>query len=144
MRPAPVWAGVAALLLCALVAGVGLMRFGVWPGLALCATTGAALVVAVALFEQGLWLRLVEPASALTLAAFGGVSSRSFVEDAEKRKVSRLFGRYVSRDVYKQLMANPERPSSAAAGARCRCSSQTCAVLPPSPRRAIPRTSSSS
>ena len=41
MRPAPAWAGVAALLLCALVAGIGLMRFGVWPGLALSAAAAA-------------------------------------------------------------------------------------------------------
>jgi adenylate cyclase len=110
MRPAPVWAGVAALLLCALVAGVGLMRFGVWPGLALCAATGAALVVvAVALFEQGLWLRLVEPASALTLAAFGGVSYQYFVEDREKRRVKGLFSRYVSKDVFDQLMSDPSK-----------------------------------
>ena len=41
------------------------------------------------------------------VALFAGTAYRYFVEDAEKRKVSRLFGRYVSRDVYKQLMANP-------------------------------------
>ena len=110
MKPAPAWAGVAALLLCALVAGIGLMRFGVWPGLALGAASAAALVVvAVALFEQGLWLRMVEPASALTLAAFGGVSYQYFVEDREKRRVKGLFSRYVSKDVFDQLMSDPSK-----------------------------------
>jgi adenylate cyclase len=31
------------------------------------------------------------------------------VEGKEKRKVAKLFGRYVSRDVYAQLMANPDQ-----------------------------------
>jgi adenylate cyclase len=110
MKPAPVWAGVAALLLCALVAGIGLLRFGVWPGLALSAATAAAfVVVAVMLFERGLWLGMIEPASALTLAAFGGVSYQYFVEDREKRRVKRLFSRYVSKDVFDQLMSDPSK-----------------------------------
>jgi adenylate cyclase len=110
MKPAPIWAGVAALLLFALVAGIGLMRFGVWPGLALSAATAAAfVVVAVMLFEQGLWLGMIEPASALTLAAFGGVSYQYFVEDREKRRVKRLFSRYVSKDVFDQLMSDPSK-----------------------------------
>jgi adenylate cyclase len=110
MRPAPGWAAVAALLLCALAAGMGLMRLGVWPGLALSAATAAAFVaVAVAFFEQGLWLRMIEPVSALTLAAFGGVSYQYFVEDREKRRVKRLFSRYVSKDVFNQLMSDPSK-----------------------------------
>ena len=110
MKPAPIWAGVAALLLCALVAGIGLMRFGVWPGLALSAATAAVfVVVAVMLFERGLWLEMIGPASALTLAAFGGVSYQYFVEDREKRRVKRLFSRYVSKDVFDQLMSDPSK-----------------------------------
>ena len=110
MRPAPRWAGVVALLLCALAAGIGLMRLGVWPGLALSAATAAAFaIVAVTLFGQGLWLRVIEPAVALTLAAFGGVSYQYFVEDREKRRVKRLFSRYVSKDVFDQLMSDPSK-----------------------------------
>jgi len=51
---------------------------------------------------------MVQPILASAVALFAGTAYRYFVEDAEKRKVSRLFGRYVSRDVYKQLMAHPE------------------------------------
>jgi adenylate cyclase len=112
MRPAPSWAGVTALLLCALVTGVGLARFGVWRGLALTAVVAAGLVVvAVALFDQGVWLRAVEPAAALTLAAFGGVSYQYLVEDRAKRQVKRLFSRYVSKDVFDQLMSDPSKAS---------------------------------
>jgi adenylate cyclase len=66
--------------------------------------TGVSLVG----FDRGLWLALAEPLLAIALALFAGTAYRYFVEDAEKRKVSRLFGRYVSREVYKQLVANPE------------------------------------
>jgi adenylate cyclase len=55
----------------------------------------------------GLWLVLAHPMLSVGLALFLGTAYRYFVEDAEKRKVSRLFGRYVSKDVYNQLMANP-------------------------------------
>jgi CHASE2 domain-containing sensor protein len=47
-----------------------------------------------------------------------GTAYQYFVEGREKRKVKKLFGRYVSKDVYAQLMANPELASSAASAAR--------------------------
>ncbi len=78
------------------------------------AAAGASMLIAgwtgVSLyaFDRGLWLVMAQPILASAIALFGGTAYRYFVEDAEKRKVSRLFGRYVSRDVYKQLMANPE------------------------------------
>jgi len=49
----------------------------------------------------------VQPLAAMGLALFAGTAYRYFVEDREKRKVSRLFGRYVSRDVYQQLIDDP-------------------------------------
>ncbi len=67
------------------------------------AWSGASLFA----FDRGLWLAMVQPILAMAVALFAGTAYRYFVEDAEKRKVSRLFGRYVSRDVYKQLLANP-------------------------------------
>jgi adenylate cyclase len=59
------------------------------------------------LFSRGLWAPVAQPFLAAALALFAGTAYRYFVEDAEKRKVSKLFGRYVSRDVYTQLLANP-------------------------------------
>jgi adenylate cyclase len=58
-------------------------------------------------FDRGLWLAMAEPLLGIAVALFAGTAYRYFVEDAEKRKVSRLFGRYVSRDVYTRLMADP-------------------------------------
>jgi adenylate cyclase len=59
-------------------------------------------------FESGLWLNLVQPVSGGALALFFGTSYQYFVEGREKRNVQRLFGRYVSRDVYSQLTEHPE------------------------------------
>jgi len=64
--------------------------------------------LSVAAFRTGLWLNLVQPIAAGTVALFFGTAYQYFVEGREKRKVSRLFGRYVSRDVYAQLMAHPD------------------------------------
>jgi adenylate cyclase len=61
----------------------------------------------LSMFKGGLWVAMAQPLLAMGLALFAGTAYRYFVEDAEKRKVSRLFGRYVSRDVYDQLLANP-------------------------------------
>jgi adenylate cyclase len=63
----------------------------------------------VSAFKGGLWLNLVQPLAVGALALFFGTVYQYFVEGKEKRKVSRLFGRYVSRDVYSQLIANPDQ-----------------------------------
>jgi len=44
---------------------------------------------------------------ASSLSLFGGVAYQYFVEGREKRQVKKLFGQYVSRDVFKQLIADP-------------------------------------
>jgi adenylate cyclase len=79
------------------------------------AAAGAALLfagvlaVATRLFgEDGQWINITQPAMASSLALFGGVAYQYLVEGREKRKVKRLFGQYVSRDVCEQLVAHPE------------------------------------
>jgi adenylate cyclase len=59
-------------------------------------------------FNHGSWVNMVQPLTAGALALFVGTAYQYFVEDREKRKMKRLFGRYVSRDVYAQLVAHPE------------------------------------
>jgi adenylate cyclase len=49
------------------------------------------------------------PLLALGLACVGQHAWQYFIEGREKRQVKRLFSRYVPRDVYEQLMADPER-----------------------------------
>ena len=76
--------------------------------------TGATIVfvvligwIATSLFTNGYWLNLSQPVLASSVALFGGVAYQYFVEGREKRKMKRLFGQYVSKDVYEQLVANP-------------------------------------
>jgi adenylate cyclase len=108
LQPARAWTRVGATLAGAVIVGLMSATLPFW-GAALGAValavgwTGASIVA----FDRGLWLAMSEPLLAVGLALFAGTAYRYFVEDAEKRKVSRLFGRYVSRDVYKQLLANP-------------------------------------
>jgi adenylate cyclase len=72
------------------------------------AILGGWMLFTIAAFKSGLWLNLVQPVAVGGLALFFGAAYQYFIEGREKRKVSKLFGRYVSRDVYAQLMSNPD------------------------------------
>jgi adenylate cyclase len=63
--------------------------------------------LATSLFAHGYWVNLSQPVLASSFALFGGVGYQYFVEGREKRKMKKLFGQYVSKDVYDQLVANP-------------------------------------
>jgi adenylate cyclase len=69
---------------------------------------GVWTAVTVAAFKGGHWINLSQPLASGALALFAGAGYQYAIEGREKRKVSRLFGRYVSKDVYAHLMANPE------------------------------------
>jgi adenylate cyclase len=99
----------AAVVVSALLVGVLSTLLPAWYA------TGAALVffgavtwASVALFTRGYWLNLSQPVLASTVALFGGVAYQYFVEGREKRKMKKLFGQYVSKDVYDHLVSNPE------------------------------------
>ena len=78
------------------------------------AAAGTLLVVSgwtwysVHAFRDGLWLNMSQPLLGSAIALFAGTAYQYFVEGAEKRVVKKLFGRYVSKDVYQQLISNPE------------------------------------
>jgi len=55
----------------------------------------------------GVWVGLVSPVLALSLATFGGTAWQYFVEGRQKRLMKQLFGRYVSPDVFAHLVADP-------------------------------------
>ena len=59
------------------------------------------------LLAGGYWLNVSQPAMAGAVALLGGVSYQYFFEGREKRKMKKLFGQYVSKDVYDQLVENP-------------------------------------
>ncbi len=108
LRPSAAWVLPAVVVAGALVIGLmsAMLPFAAAAGGAVAVAAGWS-GLALWLFGRGVWAPMAQPVLAVGIALFAGTAYRYFVEDAEKRKVSRLFGRYVSRDVYKQLMANP-------------------------------------
>ena len=78
-----------------------------WATTATVVVWAACVWLATAQFASGLWLNLAQPTFGGALALFGGVAYQYFVEGREKRKMKKLFGQYVSKDVYDQLVANP-------------------------------------
>jgi adenylate cyclase len=112
MRPAPAWVSFALALSAAVLAGVFVMLAGVWWGVAAVLGLAAAVAAATAAaFTAGHWLEAARPLGALALSLFGATAYQYFVEGREKRLVKHVFSRFVSRDVYDQLMADPSRAS---------------------------------
>jgi adenylate cyclase len=99
---------VATVLLAALLVGLVAAAIPAW-----WATAATAAFVAMTAwfatdaFARGQWLNLSQPVVGSCLALFGGVGYQYFVEGREKRKMKKLFGQYVSKDVYDRLVANP-------------------------------------
>ena len=62
---------------------------------------------AIRMFERGVWIDVTITMLALVFAYVGDLAWKYFVEGREKRQVKKLFSRYVSKDVYDQLVANP-------------------------------------
>jgi adenylate cyclase len=110
IREAPAWTRLAGVVVCASAAALLALGLSYRLGATASALLAAAWFgIGLLLFQRGVWLNLTEPIAAAGLALFGGTAYRYFVEDREKRKVKRLFGRYVSRDVYERLLAHPEQ-----------------------------------
>ena len=109
IRPASdrvrIWSVIAAALLVGLLAAF--LPFTPAAAGTLLAVGGFAWYSVVS-FKGGVWLNMVQPILAMTTALFAGTAYQYFVEGREKRVVKGLFGRYVSRDVYKQLLEHPE------------------------------------
>ena len=109
LSAAPWWSGAAVTMAAGAALGIASVLLGPWIATA-AALAGAGVLIAGLTwrFGQGQWVPLVEPLAAVALATFGGVAYQYFVEGREKRRVKRLFSRYVSKDVYEQLIASPD------------------------------------
>lgn len=106
---APAWAGAALVLAAGLLLGVTAVHLSPWAAGVAALLVGAALTgLATWLFALGVWVPLVAPLMAAATATFGGAAWQYVVEGREKRRVKQLFSRYVSKDVYERLLANPE------------------------------------
>jgi adenylate cyclase len=108
MRPESRRATLVAVFILALAVGAIATRIPAWwaTGITAMVIAGYA-ALATWQFAAGYWLNLSQPTLAVSFALFGGVGYQYFVEGREKRKMKRLFGQYVSKDVYDQLVSNP-------------------------------------
>jgi adenylate cyclase len=119
IEPAPASVTLGLVVGSVAIVGVAGALFNAW-------LTGVAGLVASAflawlslqLFERGTWIQLTVPMLALVFAYVGDLAWKYFVEAREKRQIKKLFSRYVSKDVYDQLVANPSL--AALGGARRR------------------------
>jgi adenylate cyclase len=106
-RLAP-WLCVLLALLVSVGARVAVMparvSLGVAGAVGMLAVVHAAGVVA---FGRGLWVPLVPSTLGWMLATGSGFAYQYLVEGREKRQVRGLFSRYLSKDVYEQVLANP-------------------------------------
>ncbi len=110
IRPATSRSRISTILIAALSIGMlaAFLPFATAAAASL-AILGGWTWLSLAAFKGGLWLNMVQPLAVGGLALFFGTAYQYFVEGKEKRKVAKLFGRYVSRDVYSQLMSNPDQ-----------------------------------
>jgi len=109
IRPASTGVRLGTVLIAALIVGLAATLMPAWWA------TGITIVFITLfggatfwMFGRGYWMNLSQPALASTLSLFGGVAYQYFVEGREKRKMKKLFGQYVSKDVYDHLVSNPE------------------------------------
>jgi adenylate cyclase len=108
IAPAESWQRATATLLPALaVSAVGALAAPWAAALAAMAAAVSLSWLTTRALGQGLWLPLVVPVLAALLAFVADLAWSYFVEGREKRRVKRLFSRYVSRDVFQRLLASP-------------------------------------
>ncbi len=106
--PAPEAVSVTLVLAAAAVVGVAGALLNAWlTGAVVAAVAALFLWLAVVLFARGLWIPVTVPVLTLLFAFVGDLAWKYFVEGREKRQVKKLFSRYVSKDVYDQLVADP-------------------------------------
>jgi adenylate cyclase len=110
LAPLAAWRGaLVAIGLAMLVAGAGTIASAwITGGVALVLATGY-LWLNLRQFAAGSWWPLAVPLTAMLMAFVADLAWQYFVEGREKRKVKQLFSRYVARNVYDQLLADPSR-----------------------------------
>jgi adenylate cyclase len=63
--------------------------------------------IAVWFFARGVWIPITVPTLAIIFVFVGDLAWKYFVEGRDKRLIKKMFSRYVSKDVFDQLVANP-------------------------------------
>lgn len=105
---APWWVTVVLTIAAAALVGVAGWYLNAWLTGVVAALVALALAAAaVILFARGIWIPVTVPALAIIFAFVGDLAWQYFVEGRDKRLIKKVFSRYVSRDVFDQLVANP-------------------------------------
>jgi adenylate cyclase len=105
---APRWVDIALVVAAAVIVAIAGSLLNAWWTGAIVGLAGALLTgLAILLFARGTWIPVTVPALTLVFAYVGDLAWKYVVEGREKRQVKKLFSRYVSKDVYDQLVANP-------------------------------------
>ena len=108
VAPAEPWVGVALTIGLAFVAAAIGFGANAWiTGVASLVMVLALAWFAVLRFGNGSWIPVTVPTFAVAFAFVGDLAWKYVIEGREKRQVKKLFSRYVSRDVYDQLVADP-------------------------------------
>lgn len=108
MTPVASWVGVALTVgLAFVVAAIGLGANAWVTGVASLAVLLVLAGMSVMRFASGSWIPIAVPSLAIVFAFVGDLAWKYVVEGREKRQVKKLFSRYVSKDVYDQLVADP-------------------------------------
>jgi adenylate cyclase len=105
---APPYVTLLLVLAAAAIVGIAGAFLNAWWTSAVVAIAAAIFAwQSIAWFARGVWLPVTVPALTLIFAFVGDLAWKYFVEGREKRQIKKLFSRYVSKDVYDQLVANP-------------------------------------
>ena len=108
IAPAVLWQRVAITVApAAAVSAAGALAAPWVTALAAVAASASVVWYTTRALALGVWLPLVVPVLACLLAFLSDLAWMYFVEGREKRRVKRIFSRYVSKDVYQQLLASP-------------------------------------
>jgi adenylate cyclase len=98
-----------AVFVVAVLVALAVAFLRVWLSPVIVLGIGAAyVVVAFWRFDDGRVMNLVYPAMAIVVAFIAALGVRYFTEERERRRVTRVFGRYVAQDVVDEVLAAPE------------------------------------
>jgi adenylate cyclase len=108
IRPVAALPQIASVFICALIVSVMILLLPMrWDAVGAGVPALGVTALGFWLFGKGWWLSLIEPYIAIALSTTGGLAWQYFVEGREKRQVKRLFSRYLSKDVYEEVLKNP-------------------------------------
>lgn len=106
LRRAPAIVTIASILLMALLCGLAVWRFrALWSALSAVLLCVLYLIIAFSFFDLGFMLNMLYPPFALGITFVAMNVYQVVSERAEKREITRVFGRYVSPSVVDQTLA---------------------------------------